>query len=539
MPWLKMVRGETPGKTFRLDQTVTVLGRDPSCEIPLGDTGASKRHARITRKDDAYSIEDLESTNGTQVGNRPLTGPKRLEDADLITIGDTQLVFSETSSTILGVLDVSSADDGRIARVRPEEKLQAVLEIARGLFGTIDLDGVLAGVLDTLFRVLPQADRGFVLLKNEGAGELILRASKLREPSAIAGAFSRTIFDHVTKKGQAILCEDIGADDRFAGSPSIQESQIRTFLCVPLRDRQRQPVGVLQVDTCDERSRFDADDLELLLAIAGPVSVAIENARLHEIALRQADLEREARDARAVQLALIPDRKPDLPGYEFWHFYEPARHVGGDYFDYRLVPTPAAQPDQPSARWAIAIGDVAGKGMPAALLMTRLSSEAGLLLQTEPGPVRVVERLNRNLCRTRTDEKFITFLVAILDGQRHELTVVNAGHMDPLIRRATGSIGVIGHDEAGPPLGIIDDQTYQMATASIGPGDMVVLYTDGVNEALDSNGRQFGMERLKQALAAAPAGAGEVGEWILDAVRRHAGGAAQSDDIAILCLGRA
>jgi Stage II sporulation protein E (SpoIIE) len=235
----------------------------------------------------------------------------------------------------------------------------------------------------------------------------------------------------------------------------------------------------------------------------------------------------------------VSNRKPDLPGYEFWHDYEPARCVGGDYFDDRLIPTPEAPLGQPSARWAVAIGDVSGKGMPAALLTTRLSSEASLLLQTEPGPARVVERLNRNLCRTRTDEKFITFLVATLDWQRHELTVANAGHMDPLIRRAGGPVEVIGHDEASPPLGIIDDQTYEMATTSIYPGDVVVLYTDGVNQAADNEGRQFGMERLKQALAAAPAGAGKVGEWILDAVRRHAAGAAQSDAIALICFGRA
>jgi serine phosphatase RsbU (regulator of sigma subunit) len=539
MPWLKMSKGETPGKTFRLNQEVTVLGRDGSCEIVLGDSGVSKRHARILRRDDGYILEDLQSTNGTRVGNRDLTEPRRLQDSDLIAIGDTELVFSETGSTIVGMFDVSSTDDARIARVRPEEKLQAILEIARALGGTIDLDGVLATVLDTLFRILPQAGRGFVLLKGEGTGDLVPRASKLREQDAVAGTFSRTIFDHVTSQGQALLCEDIGADDRFAESPSVKESQVRTLLCVPLWNRQRQPVGVLQIDTRDEHSRFDMDDLELMAAIAGPVSVAIENARLHELAIRQADLEREARDARAVQRALIPDKPPELPGYQFWHYYEPARYVGGDYFDYRPVPRPATPFDQPSPRWAVAIGDVSGKGMPAALLMTRLSSLVSLLLQTEPDPARVVGRLNRDLCQTRTDERFITFLLAILDAERHELTVVNAGHMDPLIRRAGGGIDVIGEPQSRPPLGIIDDQVYEAATTSISPGDVVILYTDGVNEAMDNDGRQFGVERLKQAVAAAPSGAGKVGEWILDAVHRHAAGCAQSDDIALVCFGRA
>jgi len=266
-----------------------------------------------------------------------------------------------------------------------------------------------------LFRILPQADRGFILLKGERTDELILRASKFREPVAVSPVFSRPIFNHVTSQGQALLCEDIGADDRFGNSPSVKESQIRTMICVPLCDRDRHSVGVIQVDTQNEHGRFGEDDLELMVAIAGPVGVAIENARLHEIAVKQVDLEREARDARAVQLALIPEKVPDLPGYQFWHFYEPARSVGGDYFDYRPIPKFETPFDQPPDRWAIAIGDVSGKGMPAALLMARLSSEVSLLLQIESDPSRVVERLNRNLCASRTDERFITFLLARLD----------------------------------------------------------------------------------------------------------------------------
>src|SRR5271157_2763011 len=450
MPWLKMLKGETPGRTFPLNKEVTVLGRDAACEIVLSDHGVSKRHARINRKDDGFHIEDLHSTNGTTVANQELTESRRLEDGNLIEIGDTQFVFSETGSTILGVLDVSSTSERQIVMVRPEEKLHAILEIARELGGTIDLDGVLGKVLETLFRILPQAGRGFILLKVEGADHLILRASKFRQQDAVSPTFSRTIFNHVTREGQAILCEDIGADDRFGDSPSVKESQIRTMICVPLGDRQQHSVGVIQIDTQDEHGRFEEDDLELMAAIAGPVSVAIENARLHEIAVKQADMEREVHDARAVQLAIIPEKMPQIPGYEFWHFYEPARSVGGDYFDYRPIPKSGPPFAHPPDRWAIAIGDVSGKGMPAVLLMARLPSEVRLLIQTEPDPARVVDRLNRDLCASRTDERFITFLPVLLDGERHELRVVNAGHMGPMIRRSDGRIEVIGEEQLGP-----------------------------------------------------------------------------------------
>jgi serine phosphatase RsbU (regulator of sigma subunit) len=562
MPWLKMLSGETPGRAFPLDPDITVLGRDSACEIALPDSHISKRHARIIRKDDGFHIEDLGSVNGTKVGDRELTGMQRLEDGDLIEIGGTVLAYAQGDTTVVGAVEpstqsdsettgtrlvsakgdttilsavnTSTQSDAQVAQVRPEEKLQANLEIARALDGTIDPDGVLEKVLETLFHIPPHAERGFILLKTEPTGDLIPKASRLREQEGISPIFSRTVFDLVTSEGRALLCEDVGADPRLGHSPSVKESQVRTIMCVPLRDRQRRPFGVLQIDTRDERGRFQPDDLDLLVAVAGPVGVAIENARLHEITVVHAKWEREAQDARAVQLTMIPRRKPQVPGYEFWDFSEPARHVGGDYFDYRPLPTP----EHPPACWAITLGDVTGKGMPAALLMARLSAEVGLLLQTELDPARVVERLNRNLCQAEMEEMFVTFLLVVIDGVRHELTVVNAGHMGPMIRRSGGQVEVIGEERSGYMLGLEEGTAYVAARTPIGFGDVVVLYTDGVNEAMDNKRRQFGFERLREALIQAPTGATAAGGAILDAVRCHTAGCDQSDDITLLCFGR-
>ena len=170
------------------------------------------------------------------------------------------------------------------------------------LGGTIHLDGVLGKILEALFTILPQAERGFILLRGEGTGELTLKASRDRRSGSSPPIFSRTIFNHVTREGQAVLCVDVEADPRFGSTPSITEARIRTMICVPLWNQEQHPIGVLEVDSQDQQPRFDEDDLELLVAVAGPVSVAIENARLHSMAVEQAEIEQEARDARTFNL---------------------------------------------------------------------------------------------------------------------------------------------------------------------------------------------------------------------------------------------
>ena len=330
---------------------------------------------------------------------------RRLRDGDIIKICGYQFRYVEggeppgITPTILSEIDTTTAADGTASGVRPEEKLRAIMEVVTELTGVLDLGSVLEKVLGSLFRLFPQADRGFVLSQADDGQGVRTAAVKLRHPGSTQPTVSRTVFEYVTGAGRAILCEDAAEDGRFRASRSVRESLARTLMCVPLWGHDRRAVGVLQIDTREGRPRFGPDDLDFLVAVAGAVGMAVENARLHELAVRLGRAEQEARDARAVQRALLPDRPPGMPGYEFWHHYEPARSVGGDYFDYRPLPGPGASSQPSPACWAIALGDVEGKGMPAALLMARLSSEVRLLLQTEPDPFRVVGILNRNLLR--------------------------------------------------------------------------------------------------------------------------------------------
>ena len=536
---LRTVRGDTPAPAHEIGRESTVLGRAPGCDVVLDRNTVSKRHARIERRADGYYLEDLESRSKTFLDGKPVARPERLRDGSRIEICDFRFVFSlptvavedDGGSTVLGLMDATAADAGATT-VRSREKLRALMEINRALAGTLGLAGVLATVLDALFRVFPQADRGFVVFKPERDAGLVPSAIKVRDGDPGRLTISRTVFDLVLGGGRAVLSEDAPAE--FDTAKSIVDSRVITLMAVPLLDRLRRPAGILQLDTRDRRGRFGADDLDLLTAVSDLVGVAAENARLHEVEVRQGALDREARDARAVQLALMPARGPALAGYEFWHSYEPARFVGGDYYDYVSLSAPGG----PADRWAVALGDVEGKGMAAALLTTRLSAEVRRHLGSEPDPAAVVTRLNRELCESGTAGKLITFLLTVVDGSAHRLAVVSAGHMGPVVRRGDGRVEVVGEDEGGLVLCVEGCETYRAADTALGQGDVVVLYTDGVSEATDADGRQFGAGRLAEALSAAPAGAAAAGEAILRSLREHTAGCPQGDDITLLCFGR-
>jgi phosphoserine phosphatase RsbU/P len=545
MPLLTMLTGDCPGKVFRLDNDEMVIGKKIDCDIILPDQHVSKSHARIKRRPDGLYVENLENTNKTKVNGVVLTEPRRLADGDLITICDYTLAYtwadasSGGTTKILETIDLSNATSRSLARGGAEEKLRVIMEISADLVGILDMTVVLEKVLDALFRIFPQAERSFILSRADVNDPLTTKASKVRNADADHSMPSSTVYDLVIEKRQAVLFEDVSTDSRLSKSGSIGASHVHSIMCAPLWDQQRRPVGVLQVDTRDHRKWFKIADLDFLVAIAGTISMAVEYARLHEIEVQHRLMAAEVRDAWTVQRSFLPDRCPTVPGYALWHDYEPARIVGGDYFDY--LPLRGARsptPRSPTKRWAIALGDVAGKGMPAALLMARISTEVRLLLQVEREPVRIVGLLNQSLFEKEVDGRFVTFLLLLLDVSRHQLTVINAGHMPPIIRRAGGRIELVGQEQAGPPLGVVEGRAYETVTTKIGSGDVVLLYTDGVNEATSPIGEQFGMGRLQRCLATAPQGASAVGQAIRDAVRTYTVGRDQFDDITLICLGR-
>ncbi len=287
---------------------------------------------------------------------------------------------------------------------------------------------------------------------------------------------------------------------------------------------------MVQIDSNTTQKGFVPADLDLLAALAVPVGVAVEN---HWLLKERASWAA----AREIQLSLLPRDRPEVPGYAFWECYLPTLEVGGDLYDYIKVEPEASTAASP-ARWAVTVGDVAGKGMPAALVVAGICPEVRHLVRSGVGPGEVLAHVNRHLCDRGVGGRFVTMAMTEIDAQSHQMTVVNAGHMDPLVRRASGTIEAVGRAGAGTPLGVIGSAVYRPVAVALEPGDLVVLYTDGVTESMDRDRQPFGVERLTDVLAAAPRGVAAAGEAILAAVREHAVGRSQSDDITIVCFER-
>jgi serine phosphatase RsbU (regulator of sigma subunit)/pSer/pThr/pTyr-binding forkhead associated (FHA) protein len=546
VPTLQVISGPLAGRTFKLDRETTIIGRNPESDIYLQPKSVSRKHAAITRRGDVFQLEDLGSTRGTFVNGQKLTKPVLLEDGCTIQVGELLFTFStraiqihegsDEQSTVFAAIDVLTQSDRSFPVVRPEEKLQALRLISQDLGTTLALQEILDRVFNSLFAIFPRAERGFVLLKVPGSDDLAPELIRSRTGPTGELSISKTVLNHVLDAGQAILCTDLPTE--FPESHSVSDSMIRSLMCAPLFDQERKPVGIIQIDTRDGRSRFGQDDLDLLATVAGQISVAVQNAQLHKALVVQREMEQELQFARQVMQSLLPERPAAVPGYEFWAFYEPARHVGGDYYGFIPIdPEDSATPCS-ATKWAIAVGDVVGKGMPAALLSAKLAGEFKLLVRRDADPARIVEQLNRQLDEGGGLDIYITFLLVFLDTERHHLSIVNAGHPSPLIRRKDGQVEEFGKPSSGLPLAIVRDYQYQVAQTTLAPGETVILYTDGVTDSANSAGDWFRECRLRQAISDAGTTAAATGEAIVRAVQNHAADRAQFDDITLVCLSR-
>ena len=541
--FLEMLHGDTVTRTFPLTTPRTILGRHPSCGIVLDDASVSRQHATIVETRDGYTIEDHASRNRTFVDDLPipLNLPVPLHNNALIRICSVTFRFRDrkeslridddesTRSVVTSRLSVSG-DPGSVRfHVNAEQKLRAMIEISRNLGRAMKLDDVLPELLDSLFRIFPQADRGFIGCMDPQTNKLIPKTWKSRPPRTGQFRLSRTIINAAIESKVAILSTDAANDDRFDMAASIVDMKLRSMMCTPLVTADERVLGVIQVDTTNTKSQFTNDDLEVLGSVASQACSAIENAQLHETALQQEVMRRELELGRQVQQGFLPSAPPIFPGYQFYHFYEAAKKVGGDYFDY--IPLH-------DGRLAVVIADVSGKGVAAALFTAKLSAEMRYCLASTDNLHEAVRRLNNAFCseRKELEGRFITCVVVVLDPTSDRIEFANAGHMNLIVRRPNRTTQEIGDEIVGPPLGILADYDYQTTTASLQPGEYLFLYTDGLCDAEDAEKLRYGYERIHRVLNRTQFD--ELETSLLGDVRTYVGNQPHTDDMCLVAIGR-
>ena len=509
----------------------------------------SRRHAQVTRDKDDYFVEDLGSGNGTYLNGKRVNERTQLKANDRLKLGPILLRFESGTGPRPGLAvgkDVTGVEIGDVTatimesadntsgfgllQVQPETKLRAVIEIARSLAGTVDMQAIVPRILDTLFTIFPQADRGCVLLKDAETANMVPVAQKHRKADADETVkLSRTILNKVLSERTGILSADATSDSRFEAAASISSLTIRSMMCVPLLSLDGTPMGVINLDTQNVLSRFTKDDLDLLLAVAGQAALSYENARLLTSHMEKLKQDSEMAIARNVQQALLPKTLPQAAGYEFYASYDSALAVGGDYYDAMLLD---------DGKVCLSFGDVAGKGVPASLVMSRISSVVRSTLQYVDDVGEAIRAVNNHMCSSAVEGRFVTYILAVVDTQSNDVQMAIAGHMSPMIRKADGTIEEFDEESVGVPVGVIEDYPYDVLSRPIAPGETVLFYTDGVSEAMNPKGELYGDKRVRDFLRKSKGNAAEIGKALLADVRSHANGRAQNDDITIMIFSR-
>ena len=514
------------------------FGRGADCDVVISDHAMSRHHARLVGEEQTWYVEDLGARNGTYVNGTRIEGRQALREGDVVLLGGTRLFVREPADDdeALAGLDLSSSIFRRVNEMHVDDldgaggtparvaaRLKALNDFHRAMAAPIELDALLALLLERLFVAL-HPEEGVILLRQKD-GTLTTAASR-RLPGASGELLvSRRLISEVVDKGTAALVSDLAIDDRFSGSDSIIGSGIRSIMAAPISDAAG-CVGMVAVYSRAHVRRFGEEDMELLVSLAAAAALRIRNVALAEQAAERRIMDHELALAHDIQMAMLPRQFPDRAELEMGASLIPARAVGGDLYDFLTVD---------EMLWFI-VADAAGKGVSAALFMAVTRTLFRAVTQGAASVGTVVERLNTELARDNERQFFVTAVVGRLDLRSGELTYANAGHPAPLHVGGSGPKALDGA-ESGPALGIIEGMTYAEASHRLQPGELLLIFTDGVTEAINSRNELYGDARLVASVrGAATRPAGRIVEAVVEAVNAFAGGQPQEDDITVLAL---
>jgi len=550
MPQLFIKQSDQSENNVPLSRLRTTIGRSARSDVCIPDGFASRLHAEIRQEGGRYWLHDLGSANGTRYNGNLVTAPIPMLGGGEVQIGETTLRFEDDSEgprsvSATFIAETDALDPSHTIALSPKmnptnEILESPFSSRNDLLGLISKVGVTllssTGLDDTLnqiaslvFEAVP-AERVVIMLRNEKSdAEMEIKVVRIRGQDEVPDEvrISRGVMREVVENGKAVLTSDAQQDPRFA-SQTIMLQGIRSVLAVPLSVDERHVFGLIYADSPTYESTFAAEHLDILTTLASVASIRVENASLMDERINRERMERELELAIEIQQRFQPTAPPQVEGYEFEGISFSCYEIGGDYYDF--IP-------RENGKMMVALGDVSGKGAAAALLMSSLHAAMHAQVTAGTPLAEMLVSINTYLSENTPSNRFITLFAAELDPSCGDLSFINAGHNPPLIGRADGTVELLG--SGGLPLGIMPFAQYDLGSAQLNPGDVLVIYSDGVSEANNLAEDEFGMERLEQVVAQnVSQTATGLRDKVESALSNFTGTAAPNDDITLVIVKR-
>ena len=485
----------------------------------------------INDPNDPRIEHDLDESLGTTTRSLialPLVGRGKM-------IGVVKAVNKEKGSFTPQDLDILTGlsnqmavaiDNAALYREARREALEkdVLYEVGNILSSKLELNDVLAAIMEALKRVV-RYDAGGVFLTNDDGTEIEAIYSQgygSNPEQSLHLKFGQGLVGAAVNTGQEVIVPDVTKDDRYVSSSADTCSEI----VVPIKIDDR-VIGAINLES-NQPNAFGQRALSLIAAFASQAAISLERAKLHQKDLEAQQLAEQIKIAREVQRTFLPERDPFLAGYDITGRNVPSGDVGGDYYDFIKIV---------DSHWGVAIADVSGKGMPAALIMASFRASLIAEIRNNYSIRTICEKVNALLYESIDPGSYVTGVYSVLDAANHILTFSNFGHNPPVLLRASGNVEYL--TEGGIVLGVTKESTFEEKALFLGPGDIVVMYTDGVTEVFDADGREFGKSGLVDVIRrTADKGAAEIADAIQDAVMAFAAPDHVFDDLTLVVFKR-
>jgi len=544
MPSLNIYSDHSDHQQLDLVGTLITAGRSSTNDIVIADGAASRAHFELQRRDRQWFIKDLGSRNGTLVNGVRVTTQTALRTGDEISVGHTRLVYedeapappppmrdSAAANTLMfhaqDLASSFSSDDATIGEQPRIEDLSLVNWMAHELM-SVSQEQELTDLVTRLLLEVLDADRCAIIYDPAGDGSAITLQSVAcaRQDQSRTVSVSSSVARHVIQEKMALHSSNLLADDRFMHQHSIMGGQITSILCAPLWAAEK-VFGLVYVDTLGRLGDLGKPQLALLCAVANLAAVKIENLRLFAASIAKARMEQELSLAAQIQAKMLGASSFEHEDVVCVGFTRPCFEVGGDYYDFGLTS---------QGNMTVTVADVSGKGASGALLMASCKSMLSALIDVGVVLAERVERLNRHIRANSTVNRFMTFFHAQLDSREDVLRYCNAGHNPPLVLGPDGKLATLG--ATSTVLGIIDTD-FPVATTPFPPGSLLVAYSDGVTEAHNSAGQEYGEQRLAELLReAGHLTPDQLRDALLEDLESFLGGPPTEDDVTIVIVQR-